>query len=169
MADLPSSIVKINDIEVAANAPVTEALHSKIGSSINGLIDEQVSQGARIAVLEARVPNVVLGTLSAASVTSISVTITPTSSSNDILIFLQPGPSAAGAPPILMGAAAVLTLTRVVTTIMEVKPTAGGIDTITFNFLDSPAATIATTYTATMTGAGSFFNFARLVAKEIIL
>ena len=39
MADLASSLVKVNDSEVAANAPHSEALMVKIGSDINGLID----------------------------------------------------------------------------------------------------------------------------------
>jgi len=40
MADLPSGpTVKVNDIEVAANAPVSEALNRKYGVNVNGLID----------------------------------------------------------------------------------------------------------------------------------
>lgn len=39
MADLPSAFVKINDVEVAADAPVTEALFSEIGSDANYLKD----------------------------------------------------------------------------------------------------------------------------------
>lgn len=40
MADIISDLDKINDIEVAFNAPVTEALFEKIGANINALIDE---------------------------------------------------------------------------------------------------------------------------------
>lgn len=40
MADLSSSEQKINDIETAQNAPVSEALKQKIGGSINWCIDE---------------------------------------------------------------------------------------------------------------------------------
>lgn len=40
MADIPSSRVKINDIEVSADAPVTEALFNKIGADINDYLDK---------------------------------------------------------------------------------------------------------------------------------
>ncbi len=39
MADIVSDLSKMNDIEIAANAPLTEALHNKIGANINALID----------------------------------------------------------------------------------------------------------------------------------
>lgn len=43
MADLPNEFQKINDIEVASDAPLTEALHRKYGSNINALIDADLS------------------------------------------------------------------------------------------------------------------------------
>jgi len=39
MADLPSNIQKINDIEVSADAPISESLLAKMGANINALID----------------------------------------------------------------------------------------------------------------------------------
>lgn len=39
MADIPANIDKINDIEVALDAPITEQLFNKIGANINALID----------------------------------------------------------------------------------------------------------------------------------
>lgn len=39
MADLPSTFSKVNDVEVAQDAPVTEALFAKIGSDVNYLKD----------------------------------------------------------------------------------------------------------------------------------
>lgn len=39
MADLASVIDKINDVEVSADAPLSEALLEKLGANINGLID----------------------------------------------------------------------------------------------------------------------------------
>jgi hypothetical protein len=39
VADIASNLDKINDIEVAQEAPVTESLFNKIGADINGLID----------------------------------------------------------------------------------------------------------------------------------
>jgi hypothetical protein len=40
MADLTSNLVKMNDIEVAPEAPLSEALEAKEGENINGLIDK---------------------------------------------------------------------------------------------------------------------------------
>lgn len=39
MADLPVLADRVNDIEVSANAPITESLHRKYGSNINYLLD----------------------------------------------------------------------------------------------------------------------------------
>lgn len=39
MADIASAIDKMNDVEIAADAPLSEALLEKIGANINGLID----------------------------------------------------------------------------------------------------------------------------------
>lgn len=39
MADIVSAIDKMNDVEIAADAPLSEALLEKIGANINGLID----------------------------------------------------------------------------------------------------------------------------------
>ena len=39
MADLPTLADRVNDVEVSANAPITEALHRKYGSNINFLLD----------------------------------------------------------------------------------------------------------------------------------
>lgn len=39
MADLPDSTIKINDIEVAQDAPITEQLWRKVGGAINYLLD----------------------------------------------------------------------------------------------------------------------------------
>lgn len=47
MADLASDIQKINDLEVASDAPLTEALLAKMGANINALID--LSSGFRVA------------------------------------------------------------------------------------------------------------------------
>jgi len=41
MADLTNDIQKINDIEVAANKPVSENLFTRLGGSLNGLIDRR--------------------------------------------------------------------------------------------------------------------------------
>lgn len=42
MADLPSTVAKMNDVEIAADAPMSETLWRKIGSSVNGLIDRLI-------------------------------------------------------------------------------------------------------------------------------
>jgi hypothetical protein len=49
MADLPSSKVKINDIEVAQEAALSESFFSKVGSSINALIDDTNTNAANVA------------------------------------------------------------------------------------------------------------------------
>jgi len=59
MADLPSTKLKLNDVEVSADTPVTEALWRKTGSSINALIDDESTNDARITTLEAATANVV--------------------------------------------------------------------------------------------------------------
>lgn len=43
MADIPSSRAKINDIEVSADAPVTEALMNKFGADINDYLDKELN------------------------------------------------------------------------------------------------------------------------------
>lgn len=57
--DLPDSAVKINDVEVAQDAPVSEALFDKIGSDINDLLDRadaieaaDVVQDGRLTAVE---------------------------------------------------------------------------------------------------------------------
>lgn len=52
MADIASALAKMNDIEVAGDAPITEALLTKIGANINGLIDDSSSQAVRLTALE---------------------------------------------------------------------------------------------------------------------
>lgn len=42
MADLPSTVAKMNDVEINTDAPMTETLWRKIGSSVNGLIDRLI-------------------------------------------------------------------------------------------------------------------------------
>lgn len=43
----------MNDIEIASEAPISEALENKSGANINALIDEKDSQDARLDSLEA--------------------------------------------------------------------------------------------------------------------
>jgi hypothetical protein len=51
MADLSSTLAKMNDTEVAPDAPLSEALLVKIGENINGLIDENDARIAENAAL----------------------------------------------------------------------------------------------------------------------
>lgn len=44
MADIPGSAVKMNDIEISANAPLTEALFNKMGANINYFIDKTMQE-----------------------------------------------------------------------------------------------------------------------------
>lgn len=57
MADIPSAIDKMNTDEVAQDKPLTEALFTKIGANINGLIDDVVEEDLvdRVEDLEGRV------------------------------------------------------------------------------------------------------------------
>jgi len=59
MADLPSSKVKINDIEVAQEAALSESFFSKVGSSINALIDDTNTNAANIATNNADIASAV--------------------------------------------------------------------------------------------------------------
>lgn len=43
MADIPSARSKINDIEVSADAPTTEAIFNKIGANINDYLDRLIN------------------------------------------------------------------------------------------------------------------------------
>ncbi len=53
MADLPSGPpVKVNDVEVNQDTPITEALLNKLGVDINYLIDEVASLGVDIGNIE---------------------------------------------------------------------------------------------------------------------
>lgn len=49
MADIPGASVKMNDVEISANAPVSESLMLKIGANINQNIDDIDSNTAAIA------------------------------------------------------------------------------------------------------------------------
>lgn len=49
MADIVGAKVKMNDIEVAVDAALSEALHTKIGANINALIDADTSHDASIS------------------------------------------------------------------------------------------------------------------------
>lgn len=52
MADLASASVKINNVEVSSDAPISEALMAKIGADANAMIDDSATQAARISLLE---------------------------------------------------------------------------------------------------------------------
>lgn len=45
MANIPSSMQYLNDIEVAQDAPITEALMNKLGGTVNALIDLNIGSG----------------------------------------------------------------------------------------------------------------------------
>ncbi len=52
MADIVDNEAKLNDIEVAQDAPVTEALWNKVGASVNYLIDHVNAAEANIVTLQ---------------------------------------------------------------------------------------------------------------------
>ncbi len=76
MADLPSVESKLNDLEVAQNKPVTEALLTKIGSNINALIDADVVHDSDIADLESDLTTLTTRVNSAKNVTTLYNTST---------------------------------------------------------------------------------------------
>lgn len=51
MANISSTLVKMTDVEIASDAPITEALFTKVGANINGLIDAGASADALISSL----------------------------------------------------------------------------------------------------------------------
>jgi len=53
MANLPSSAQYMNDLEVAQDKPVTEAVMSKVGSNINYLLDQDTANTTSIGTLQA--------------------------------------------------------------------------------------------------------------------
>lgn len=57
MADIASSKSKMNDTEINADAPLSEALHEKIGANINYLIDTTDNQETRLDNLETEAAN----------------------------------------------------------------------------------------------------------------
>lgn len=61
MADITSAIDKMNTDEVAQDKPLTEALFTKIGANINGLIDDVIEEDLvdRVEVLESRIENAI--------------------------------------------------------------------------------------------------------------
>lgn len=87
MADISSSNQKINDIEVSADAGLTEAFFDKVGGSVNYLIDATASNAADITALQT--PNVnkasptASGTISG---TGVLATITLTPATTNVLI-----------------------------------------------------------------------------------
>lgn len=54
MADIPGALLKLNDIEVAQDAPDTESLWNKTGANINQLIDDDADHETRVTALESR-------------------------------------------------------------------------------------------------------------------
>ena len=85
MADLPSSKVKMNDIEVSQDAPTSEALFGKIGSNINALIDEDAALDARVDALEAATDGTAGNFSFTALGTSTLLSYTATMSANDFM------------------------------------------------------------------------------------
>lgn len=152
MADLPSSIVKINDLEVSADAPVSEALFVKIGSTINGVIDEQVLQDGRITTLEtAPLPATAESAVSSSSATSVSATIT--APSGRVLINVVPGVSTNGGQ--LIGSSASnskFELKRGSTVIARTRNSSSFIS-LGFTYTDFSAGTGANTYTFSALGS----------------
>ena len=73
MALIPGSEVKMNDSEIAQNAPISESLHLKYGANINSLIDKTDASNVAIAANTA-----LIGALTDLQVESASGTV-PTS------------------------------------------------------------------------------------------
>ena len=93
MADLPNnSFVNVNDIETAADAPLTEALAQKYGTNENTNNNEILLLDGRVSALESVTPNVVQNTQASGvapvntTTTVSSVVITPGSTFVDIKV-----------------------------------------------------------------------------------
>lgn len=52
VADIVSAESKMNDVEIASEAPISEALENKFGANVNNLIDEKDTQEARLDALD---------------------------------------------------------------------------------------------------------------------
>lgn len=91
MADIASAKSKMNDVEINADAPLSEALHEKLGANINYLIDTTDDHETRLDSLETVVDEksaLISGTTSSTSETTLgSRTITPPTTS--VLVILE--------------------------------------------------------------------------------
>ena len=167
MSDLPSVSAKIQVEATRFRSAVSEFLAQGVGSSINFLIDDKVTQDARLAALEGKVPNVVFGPdPGGGGVTVITVPITLQVASNSVRISIQP--TGAGVGQFITnsgsygwkrGAVALGTMGAV-----------AGSPASHASFVDAPGSVGPHTYSLTrVTGVGFGFTFYRLVAEEIIL
>lgn len=101
MADIVSSKAKINDVEVSAEAALSEALFEKMGGSINYLIDETDDNNTRLDTLESAKAsttssssgNFTTTSNSYVDVTNLTVTLTP-SRSGKVFLTLYPASGA---------------------------------------------------------------------------
>lgn len=179
MADIASNIDKLNDLEVSANAPLTEALNNKFGANINGLIDLRtlLLLGGTVKVMtgaQAITPNT----------TTTILSFTTTLEANDFVRFDVgsigtnfSGAAAFSATALHSGSCTVtLTLKRGATTLHTKATTSGSPTTTSITpgpIFDKPGAgTYTYTFEVTTTaassasygGAGSFIAFERIKA-----
>jgi hypothetical protein len=88
MADLASSAVKINDTETASDAPTTENLLQKMGSSINACIDHVTAAASYSASASSGAYSVASGTATGwKQPTNLSITLTCTARPGIIMVY----------------------------------------------------------------------------------
>lgn len=95
MADIPGALSKLNDIEVASNAPLTESLHAKLGANINSLVDRVNAEAARI---DADIKTLTATSISGQNVTITALTFPWTVSEGDIVRLELPALSSIVSP-----------------------------------------------------------------------
>jgi hypothetical protein len=172
MADLASIEDKITDIEVAANAPLSEALNTRYGSNINGLIDKTDSQDSRITALESR--TAVFGTLvgdpaasvvglSASTWTDLGPTVTITSVGNAIQIYAGFKSGDSGSFRIVSGSSEFLFryvrgASTVITSFMPSGAATAGTVDLPYAVVDNPPAGSVTYKLQAFASLGSTIN-----------
>ena len=76
MADIAGAISKLNTDEVAQNKPTSEALFSKVGANINGLIEQKIDAEAEVSSSSGVSQSITSSTPTFTDITNASVTIT---------------------------------------------------------------------------------------------
>ena len=162
MADLPSTILKMNDLEIAANKPLSTATFRKMGENINGLIDEDVNLQNQITAITNT--NLVFGTSTGTGgALTASVTITGVTSGIVMVSLQGDGTLSSNRTRVFINQE--LRISRGATVLSAQAGTAVA-EHVNLTHIDNAAGTGSITYTWT-TDAANGLRSVRAVAWEI--